>query len=208
MLFRLPRIYPITDQRISGLSHAEQVALLAGGGATLIQLREKDSTPREFRREAAKALTLARKLGVQVIINDRVDIALSLSADGVHLGQGDMPPEAARRLLGDKALIGLSSHNLQQALAAAQQPVDYIAFGPIFSTTSKIDSDPVVGLAGLAEVRASVRTQLVAIGGITQANAASVLAAGADSIALISALLATGNGINTELQAFLAAIDL
>jgi thiamine-phosphate pyrophosphorylase len=204
-LFHLPKVYPITDRLLSGLSHADQVALLAQGGATLIQLRDKTSTPREFFREAATALTIARKLGVQIIINDRVDIALSLSAEGVHLGQSDLPPKAARRLLGSKAVIGFSCHNLQQALAAAEQPVDYIAFGPIFITSSKTDTEPVVGLAGLSAVHASIKKPLVAIGGITQANANAVFHAGADSIALISALVEDRKSMTSRLRAFLAS---
>lgn len=202
-MFQLPRIYPITDRHISGLSHAEQVANLAKGGATLIQLRDKSATARDFFHEAAKAVTLARKLGVKIIINDRVDIALSLSADGVHLGQSDMPPQAARRMLGDNAIIGLSTHNLRQAVAAAEEPVDYIAIGPIFSTTSKPDTHPVVGLDGLAKVRASVSTQLVAIGGITDRNAAAVFTAGADSVALIDAILASRHEIASRVTTFL-----
>jgi thiamine-phosphate pyrophosphorylase len=201
--FRLPRIYPITDQHLSSLSHSQQVALLAQAGATLIQLRDKTSSPSEFFREAAKALTVARRFGVQIIINDRVDIALALSADGVHLGQNDMPPEAARRLLGKKALIGFSTHTLHQALAGIQQPVDYIAFGPIFPTSSKNDSDPVVGLKRLAKVRNVVKMPLVAIGGITEKNAAAVFQAGADSIALISAMLANSKAIKRQVKTFL-----
>jgi len=204
--FRLPRIYPITDQNMSGLSHSQQVGVLAEAGATFIQLRDKTSSPREFFQEAARAITTARRLGVQIIINDRVDIALALSADGVHLGQSDMPPEAARRLLGSKALIGLSTHSLQQALAGNQQPVDYIAFGPIFPTSSKSDGDPVVGLEGLAKARAVVHKPLVAIGGITERNADAVFLAGADSIALISALLADTKAIKSQVETFLTLI--
>src|SRR5712691_2098275 len=99
MSFKLPAVYPITDVRLSGLSHAEQVAQLIEGGATLIQLREKDQAPRDFYRDAAAALSIAKQHDVQLIINDRVDIALALGADGVHLGQTDLPPAAARRLL-------------------------------------------------------------------------------------------------------------
>jgi thiamine-phosphate pyrophosphorylase len=201
--FCLPRIYPITDQQLSGLSHAEQVALLAEGGATLIQLRDKTSSPREFFREAARALIVARRLGVRIIINDRVDIAFALSADGVHLGQNDIPPEAARCLLGGKALIGFSTHTLQQALAAIQQPVNYIAFGPIFPTsTKKNDSDPVVGLESLAKVREVVKIPLVAIGGITEKSAGGVFQAGADSVALISALVANCKVIPRQVKTF------
>lgn len=189
-----PKIYPITDTRLSGLSHAEQVARLAAGGATLVQLREKLMTPREFYAEAEAAVRVARESGVRLIINDRADIALAAGADGVHLGQDDLDPAAARRLLGDDAIIGFSTHSVEQAaLAAKIYPLDYIAVGPVFATTSKANPDPVIGLEGLRRVREVVGAiPLVAIGGITLANARAALAAGADSVALISAL-ATGN---------------
>jgi thiamine-phosphate pyrophosphorylase len=134
-----------------------------------------------------------------------VDIALALSADGVHLGQDDMPPTAARRILGERALVGFSTHNLQQAADSAQQPVDYIALGPIFSTSSKSDTEPVVGLEGLSQVRKMIGEKpLVAIGGITLANAGEVFRAGADGIALISALLEKPEEISSRLQNLIA----
>src|SRR5215210_4723475 len=129
-MFGPPKLYPITDVRLSGLSHAEQVARLGVGGATLVQLREKHLSPREFYDEAEESLGVARKLGMRLIINDRADIALALRADGVHLGQDDLQPEAARRLLGEEAIIGFSTHSLEQAREAARLPVDYIAIGP------------------------------------------------------------------------------
>jgi thiamine-phosphate pyrophosphorylase len=184
------RLYPITDVRISGLSHAEQVARLSAGGATLIQLREKYLSPREFYGEAEAALRVAHSRGARLIINDRVDIALALHADGVHLGRDDLSPSLARRLLGEGALIGFSTHNVEQAHAAADMPVDYIAIGPIFSTATKADPDPVVGLDGLRRVREVIGgIPLVAIGGITAQNAPKVISAGADAVAVISALL-------------------
>jgi thiamine-phosphate pyrophosphorylase len=188
---RPPKLYPITDRRLSGLSHAEQAARLIEGGAAFIQLREKHLSPREFYREAEEALRVARARGAKLIINDRADIALALGADGVHLGQDDMPPEAARRLLGVGAVIGFSTHSVLQAAAAARLPVDYIAVGPVFATGSKENPDPVLGLEGLRRVREAVGAfvKLVAIGGITRENAPSVLGAGADSVAVISALL-------------------
>src|SRR5215475_7874566 len=137
MVFKLPRIYPITDTTISGLSHSEQIERLAAGGAKLIQLREKRASPREFYRMALDAMITARRLGVQIIVNDRVDIAIAVDADGVHLGQDDLPPERARLLIGDSRIIGFSTHSLEQALAADLAPVDYLAIGPIFQTASK-----------------------------------------------------------------------
>ena|SRR5438105_1691029 len=194
MAFELPKLYPITDRRLSGLSHAEQVARLCEGGARLVQLREKHLSPREFYREAEDALRVARGRGAKLIINDRADIALALGADGVHLGQDDMPPEAARALLGEGAIIGFSTHGLEQSVAAARLPVDYVAIGPVFATSSKENPDPLVGLEGVRRAReAAGRPPLVAIGGITEENAPSVLDAGADSVAVIGALLAPGD---------------
>ena len=191
MSLDLPKVYPITDTHLSGLSHAQQVARLIEGGASLIQLRDKDAAPQEFYREAAAALKIARDHNARLIINDRVDIALALKADGVHLGQTDLPVEAARSLLGKDAIIGFSTHNLQQAESAITMPVDYIAFGPVFRTSSKKNPDPVAGLSALREVRAIIGSlPLVAIGGITVASAVQVLRAGADALAMIAELLA------------------
>jgi thiamine-phosphate pyrophosphorylase len=187
----LPKVYPITDTHLSGLSHAQQVARLIEGGASLIQLRDKNAAPQEFYREAAAALQIARDHNARLIINDRVDIALALKADGVHLGQTDLPVEAARSLLGKDAIIGFSTHNLQQAKSATAMPVDYIAFGPIFQTFSKENPEPVAGLSALREARAIIGSlPLVAIGGITMANALEVLKAGANALAIIAELLA------------------
>ncbi len=187
----LPKIYPITDRRISGLSHAEQVRRLCAGGATFIQLREKHLSPREFYRDAAEALEVAREYNARLIINDRADIALALRADGVHLGQDDLPPEAARALLGEDFIIGYSTHNVEQAMLAAKLPVDYLAIGPLFSTPSKINPDPVVNLDGLRRVRDELGEDLplVAIGGINLKNAQDALRSGADTLAIISYLL-------------------
>jgi thiamine-phosphate pyrophosphorylase len=187
----LPKLYPITDRLRSGLSHAEQVARLCEGGATFIQLREKHLAPRDFYREADSALREARARGARLIINDRADLSLALGADGVHLGQDDMPPRAARALLGREAIIGFSTHSVEQARAASRLPIDYVAIGPVFATSSKENPEPLVGLEGVRRVREAVgRTHLVAIGGITPESAADVIEAGADSVALIGALIA------------------
>ena len=184
---QLPRVYPITDTQISGLSHADQVRLLADGGATFAQLRETNLPALNFYREAQVAAEIS---GVRIIINDRADVALAVKAAGVHLGQDDLPPEAARTLLGDEAIIGYSTHNIAQAQAAASLPVDYIAIGPIFRTATKANPDPEVGLDGLRAVRNAIGDiSLVAIGGITPENAPAVIEAGADSVAVISGLL-------------------
>jgi thiamine-phosphate pyrophosphorylase len=188
--FTLPRVYPLTDVGLSGLSQAEQVELLSLGGATLIQLREKQLPAREFYEQAKAAVAVAERRGVQLIVNDRVDVALAAGADGVHLGQDDMPPGAARKLLGPHRIIGFSTHDIEQAIEASKLPIDYVAIGPIFATTTKRDTSPVLGLEGLRAVRQAIGDfPLVAIGGITDANARQVIEAGADSVAVISAVL-------------------
>ena len=192
MSFELPKLYAITDVGLSGLGHAVQVAGLCEGGARLVQLREKRLSPREFYREALEAVGVARERGALVVVNDRADLALAVGADGVHLGQDDLGPEAARRVLGDGAVIGYSTHDVGQAMRAASMPVDYVAVGPIFATASKERPDPVLGLEGLRRVREAVgaSVRLVAIGGITAERAPACLAAGADCVAVIGALVA------------------
>ena len=201
--FRLPRVYPLTDVQLSGLSHAEQVRLLSLGGATLVQLREKQMAGLQFYEQARAAVAA----GVPLIINDRVDIALAVGAHGVHLGQDDMPPEAARRLLGDKAVIGYSTHNVEQAKKALTLPIDYIAIGPIFTTSSKTNPSPTLGLEGLRAVREAVgNAQLVAIGGISHSTAHAVIEAGADSVAVISALLSDPAEISHATQSLIISL--
>jgi thiamine-phosphate diphosphorylase len=202
--FQLPKIYPITDAAISSLTHTEQVAHLLSGGATLIQLREKNNSPRDFFTDASAALLLARNAGATIIINDRVDIALALDASGVHLGQTDLPVKAARQLLGPQAIIGYSTHNLDQVREALDLPIDYLAFGPVFSTRTKKNPDPVAGLNQLQAAKALAGDlPLVAIGGIRQSNLADVFAAGADSAAIISEILSTPRDIAANLRKML-----
>jgi thiamine-phosphate pyrophosphorylase len=204
MPFVLPKLYPITDTQVSGLSHAEQVEKMIAGGAKLIQLREKKAQPDEFYAEALKAMEIARRTAdVKIIINDRVDIALALKADGAHLGQEDMPPSEARKLLGNQAIIGFSTHNLEQVKEAMPQPVDYIAFGPVFPTLTKNDPDPVVGLKQLSEImHMAQNVPVVAIGGINSENYRKVFEAGADSIALISAIVSNPDLITDRVKFF------
>ena len=190
MRLTLPKIYPITDRQLSGLSHAEQAQRLIDGGATLIQLREKHLPPIDFLREAEAAVKVADNNRVTLIINDRVDIAMSLGARGVHLGQDDLPVQAARRLVREDVLVGFSTHTQEQMEAAVRLPIDYVAFGPIFATRTKPDHDPTVGLAQLRAAKNIAGTlPLVAIGGITAANVLAVLDAGADSAAVVSAVV-------------------
>ena len=204
---QLPKVYPITDTTISGLSHSEQVKQLIAGGAALIQLRDKQASSRGFYSDAQPALQIARSAGVKLIINDRVDIALALRADGVHLGQEDMPVEAARRILGEQAVIGFSTHNLEQIREALNLPIDYLAFGPVFPTNSKRNPDPVAGLNQLKRAREMVFPMpVVAIGGINHLNATEVLNAGATAVAVISAVLANPSRIAGNLQQIMSSI--
>lgn len=189
MHYTLPKIYPITDVRLSGISHTEQVRRLVRGGARLIQLREKEQRVGEWVDDAREALAAAREAGAQLIINDRADLALAIGADGVHLGQDDLPPDEARKLLGPHAIIGLSTHSLKQAIAAVDSPVDYIGVGPIFATDTKTAAGPAVGLELLTTIRKAVGDlKIVAIGGIGREDLIPVLSAGADAAAMIGAI--------------------
>ena len=180
---------------------------MSAGGATFIQLREKHLSPREFYNQAKEALLVARSCGVRLIINDRADIAHALKADGVHLGQDDLPPALARELLGKDAIIGYSTHTVEQAMKAARLPVDYIAIGPIFETKSKENPDTVVGLEGLRRVRQAVgKIPLVAIGGINRESIPATLAAGADAVAAISLLLAGPQEIEDRTREILGGL--
>jgi thiamine-phosphate pyrophosphorylase len=204
----LPRIYPLTDAFISGLSHSEQVRYLIKGGARLIQLREKRASSRQFYLEAREAVTIAKELEVKIIINDRVDIAFAVGADGVHLGQEDLPPRYARKLLGKKAIIGYSTHNVRQAIEALKMPIDYISIGPIFPTRTKENPDPVVGLEGIKAVRKVIGSfPLVAIGGINLENAELVLEAGADCVAVVSDLVSEPSRIAEKMAQFGDRLD-
>src|SRR3954451_5624043 len=129
--------YAITDSRLSRLSITDQVSQLIAGGARLIQIRDKELSAAELFREGQASISLARESGARIIINDRADLAHALKADGVHLGQDDLPPQAARQLLGPDAIVGFSTHTLEQVHAACSQPLSYIAFGPVFPTTTK-----------------------------------------------------------------------
>ena len=162
-----------------------------------MQLREKHATSREFYDAAQAVMSFAHDNDVKIIINDRVDIVLALKAHGVHLGQDDLAPEHARRLLGREAVIGFSTHSIDQACAAVSMPIDYVAYGPIFTTTTKENPDAVVGTEGLRRIRDSIGNfPLVAIGGIGEKHLRSVIDAGADSAAIISEILSNPTDIS------------
>jgi len=204
--FTPSKIYAVTDARISGISHVEQVESLIKGGVKLVQLREKYASPRDFFETALPAVDLARRHNVTIIINDRVDIALALKADGVHLGQDDIPPAYARKILGPDAIIGFSTHSIEQAIEAMNLPIDYIAIGPVFATDTKESSDPAVGLKTITAVKSKISGSrpLVAIGGINSTNLRDVLRAGADSIAMIGALISEPDAITANAKALIS----
>ncbi len=190
---RLPPgcLYLVTDRRLAGARPLEAILEAAvRGGAGAVQLREKECTTREFVEVARALKALLSRLGVPLIVNDRVDVALAARADGVHLGQSDLDSKTARVLLGPAAIIGLSVESMEQAEQAASLPVDYLGVSPVFPTPTKTDTAPAWELAGLAALRRASRHMLIAIGGIHASNAAEVIAAGADGIAVVSALCA------------------
>jgi len=186
----VPRLYPIVDAAVFSttedlVAFAEE---LAWGGCTLLQHRNKSGNARVMLEQSRE---LKRRVGsnVKLIMNDRADLALVAEFDGVHVGQDDLSPESVRRIIGPGRWLGISTHNPEQVAEADLTSADYLAIGPVFATSSKAKPDPVVGLEGVQRTRALTRKPLVAIGGITRANAASVIAAGADSVAVISDLL-------------------
>ncbi len=188
---KLPRVYPILDTESIeklGLGAEQVAAALLEGGAAILQFRHKGHWGRDAFETARAVARLCEEAGARFIVNDRADFALLLRA-GLHLGQDDLAPRDARPLLGPGAVIGFSSHNAAQICAAEAEPVDYVAFGPVFPTGSKQNPDPVVGVAELRRCRAAVSKPLVAIGGITLGNALEVWRAGADSVAVIAGLL-------------------
>lgn len=185
-----PFVYPILDAAALGSrSAADAVRALAAGGARLVQLRAKQLPDDALLDLAREATTAARSAGVRLVINDRADVARIVGAGGLHVGQDDLPPSACRRILGEEVLIGLSTHDLGQLEAAAREPVDYVAIGPVFETRSKEQPDPVVGLEMVRRARARSARPLVAIGGIGPDNARAVVEAGADGVAVISAVM-------------------
>ena len=183
------RLHVLTDVLLqSRFSHRELAELAVAGGADTIQFRQKTGTAKEWIHWAREMQTLCRRAGVALIVNDRVEVALAVQADGVHLGQGDFPIPEARRLLGTQAVIGGSAGTLEEARKCFLEGADYIGFGPVFPTTSKEDAAPAGGLDLLKQVAAEIPLPIIAIGGITVENALQVLRAGAYGLAVISAV--------------------
>ncbi len=177
---------------------------MADAGITLVQLRAKQLTSRDFFHQAVQMMELADRLGLQVIVNDRADIALLSGALGVHMGQKDLPVEAARTVMGKEKIIGFSTSSAEQARLAQLSSSDYVAVGPIFPTRSKDNPDPIVGRAELMEIRRLVSKPLVAIGGITAENAAPLYELGIDSVSVIQDLMRAQN-LAGRVKQYLAA---
>jgi thiamine-phosphate pyrophosphorylase len=188
---KLPRVYPILDSDAlasRGIVMETAAAAFLEGGAGILQIRHKGHWSRDTFASAKRIAALCRETGAQFVINDRADFALLLDA-GLHIGQDDLAPRDARKLMGSEPMVGFSSHHAEQLCAAGGEPVDYVALGPIFATASKLNPDPAVGLEELRRCRALIEKPLVAIGGITLENALEVWKAGADSVAVIAGLL-------------------
>jgi len=186
-----PAVYLVTDRGLTrGRDLLEVVAEAVAGGAGMVQLREKHADTREFLDLARALKALLAPSGVPLLVNDRVDVALAAGADGVHLGQSDLPVDLARAMLGPDALVGLSVETPEQAREAADLDVDYLGVSPVFATPTKTDAGPAWGLAGLSGLAAWSRQVLVGIGGIGPANAAQVIEAGAHGVAVVSAVCA------------------
>ena len=187
------RLYVITDAGLArGRSHQEVIEAAILGGATIVQYRAKDVSTRQMVTEAQVLRELTRHAGVPFIVNDRVDVALAVDADGVHIGQDDMPVALARKLIGDR-LLGVSAHSHSEAVQAVQDGADYLGVGPVFATPTKPDAAPQIGIDGLTTIRRQISIPIVAIGGINQTNAAEVIRTGVNGIAVVSAVVAAAD---------------
>jgi thiamine-phosphate pyrophosphorylase len=202
---KLPRFYPILDTGTTlrrGVDPVDAARQILAAGASILQFRHKDFWSRQTFSTMEEIAALARDAGAMFVVNDRADFARWAGA-ALHLGQDDLPPAEARRLVGAETVIGFSTHNEAQLHSAAAEPVDYLALGPMFGTASKENPDPVVGLDELRRLRPLTTRPLVAIGGITRANAAQVLHAGADSIAVIGDLFPGEGTIGARIEEWL-----
>jgi thiamine-phosphate pyrophosphorylase len=205
---RLHSFYPILDTKSAARRAIDPVAAseqILEGGARILQFRHKAFFSGEIFDQARQIAALCRSANALFVINDRADIARLLDA-ALHLGQDDLSPVDARRVLGDGSVIGLSTHNESQLRAAAGEPVDYVAVGPIFGTSTKLNPDPVVGIDELRRLRPLTDRPMVAIGGITRANARSVIEAGADSVAVVSDLFPDDGNIRGRVEEWISLV--
>jgi len=201
-----PRLYAIADAGVLaawGTSLEEFARGLRAAGVRLVQYRDKNGSPQEVLRATSILCEALSGSGGCLIMNDRADLAVLANFDGVHVGQDDLSFEDARRVVGPQKIVGVSTHTDAHVRAAEQTSADYIAIGPVFATTTKADTEPVVGLEGVRRARTLTTKPLVAIGGITRANARSAIEAGADSVAVISGLLAEGESVEQVARDFL-----
>jgi thiamine-phosphate pyrophosphorylase len=213
---KLPKLYPIIDRAsldARGMAVGDCARELAAAGVGIVQYRDKAGSPQEVLRAAAEISAAFAGRECIFVMNDRADLA-ALAGWGVHVGQGDLSPEDAKRIVGDR-VVGVSTHTAQQVRAACEPTsrsdrdvghpdcLDYIAIGPVFSTSTKLDAEPVVGLEGVRRARALTRRPLVAIGGITRENARSVIEAGADAVAVIGGIFAPGMTVRESVEDFL-----
>jgi thiamine-phosphate pyrophosphorylase len=198
-----PPLYIILDSQFTSKPFESLLECFAEAGAGWVQLREKKASSRAFFETAQTLVSLCRRYGLTAIINDRVDIALLTDADGVHLGQDDLPVEEARKILGPNKIVGYSTHNQKQALEAQQSTADYVAIGPVYPTASKQNPDPIVSLEELKAIRSQITKPLVAIGGITAENAAGLYDLGIDSLAVIRDILFSDN-VGLRIKQYLA----
>lgn len=204
--FTLPKFYPILDPEIAvrhGIDPVAAAEQILEGGATILQFRHKGFFSRDVFAQLGRIAQLCRNAGVLFVVNDRADLA-AITGAALHLGQDDLTPSAARKVVGAATLIGFSTHNEHQLRAAAAEPADYLALGPIFGTASKQNPDPIVGIDELRRLRPLTDRPLVAIGGITRANAQSVLAAGADSVAIIGDLFPENGNVRARTEEWIS----
>jgi thiamine-phosphate pyrophosphorylase len=202
----LPRLYPIVDEGVLARQGSDVrgfAAELRAAGVQLLQYRNKVGAPREALWKAAVIREVMVGSGCRLIMNDRADLVVLAGFGGVHVGQGDLSPEDARRAVGDGRWVGVSTHTDEQVRAADASCADYVAVGPVFVTGTKVDAEPVIGLDGLRRARALTTKPIVAIGGITRENTSSVIDVGADSVAVISALFVEGETVEKVVGDFL-----
>ena len=202
----IPRLYALADSDVLAarqISLAAFASQLREAGVELLQYRNKQGSPQEVLAVLSQLRTIFNDTSCHLIVNDRPDLAVLAGVDGVHVGQEDLSPADARSVLGPRGIIGLSTHSDLQIKAAEDSCADYVAIGPIFSTRTKPDHEPIVGLEGVRRARLLTTKPLVAIGGITRENARSVVEAGADSVAVISGLLVPGTSIAEVARDFL-----
>jgi thiamine-phosphate pyrophosphorylase len=190
---KISGLYFITDSKLSKQGIMSDVQQVIEAGCAIVQYREKEKETGEIIAEAKQIAALCKEKNVLFLINDRIDIALAVEADGVHLGQEDMPCAIARKLLGKNKILGLTVHSVAEAVQAEKQGVDYVSVSPIFATETKPDAGKPVGIELIKEIKRAVKVPVVAIGGINEQNLRQVLEAGADAVAIISAIVCNEN---------------